>query len=309
MSKTLLIGVDHGYYNVKSRNICFPAGVLAQYHKPYTLKDVLEYDGKYYLIGGGRQPIQVDKTETEDYYLMTLAAVAKEIEYRNADRTTRVYLAVGLPLISVSRDKERFQDYLMRDGRSVAFRFEGESYAITVVGVTVFPQGFAGAVLRDEYLDEPSVLVADIGGWTVDVLRADNNKPVVASYHSAPYGVIRCLDTITQRVRGTLGLNLTAAQIESFMRSGVSTLDDLTLQLIDEEARKYTRDVLAGITEGGQDIRAMPVIFMGGGAVLIQRFLPPCNKRLRYVVMGDIKLNALGYEALVNKMRLDSNSG
>ena len=87
------------------------------------------------------------------------------------------------------------------------------------------------------------------------------------------------------------------------MRSVVSTLDDLTLQLIDEEARKYTRDVLAGITEGGQDIHAMPIVFMGGGAVLVQRFLPLCDRRLRYVVMGDIKINAIGYEVLVRRAR------
>ncbi|MBQ9347492.1 MAG: ParM/StbA family protein [Oscillibacter sp.] len=309
MSKTLYISIDHGYYNVKTVHCCFPAGVLPQYHKPYSLKDVLEYDGRYYLIGGGRQPIQEDKTETEDYYLMTLAAIAKEIEYQNADRVTRVYLGAGLPLTSVNRDKELFQDYLVRDRQSVMFRFEGQSYVITVVGATVFPQGFAGAVLRDEYLKEPSILVTDIGGWTVDVLRMDNNRPDVESFHSKPYGVICCLDTITESVRGTLGLNLTPAQIESFMRSGVSTLDDLTLQLINEEARKYTRRILAIIREGGFDIRAMPVIFMGGGAVLIQRYLPPCGKRLRYMVMEDIKLNALGYEFLLNRMRAGSESG
>ncbi len=43
----------------------------------------MEYGGKYYVVGSGRQPLQKDKTVTEDYYLLTLAAVAKELEYRS----------------------------------------------------------------------------------------------------------------------------------------------------------------------------------------------------------------------------------
>ena len=49
-------------------------------HEPYTQKDVLEYNGRYYVVGSGRQPLQRDKTQTEDYYLLTLAAIAKELE-------------------------------------------------------------------------------------------------------------------------------------------------------------------------------------------------------------------------------------
>ena len=38
-------------------------------------QDVLEYGGKFYVVGSGRQPLQKDKTVTEDYYLLTLAAI------------------------------------------------------------------------------------------------------------------------------------------------------------------------------------------------------------------------------------------
>lgn len=38
----MIIGIDHGYYAIKSRNFSFPAGVTAYTHEPYTLKNTLQ---------------------------------------------------------------------------------------------------------------------------------------------------------------------------------------------------------------------------------------------------------------------------
>ena len=88
-------------------------------------KNVLCYDGKYYVVGSGRQPLQKDKTVDENYYLLTLAAIAKEIAYRNAPTTTPVILAAGLPLTSFGREKKAFRAYLLRESKPVSFSYEG----------------------------------------------------------------------------------------------------------------------------------------------------------------------------------------
>ena len=54
MSETAIIGVDHGYAAMKTAHCSFPSGLVAYEHEPYTLKDVLEYEGKYYVVGSGR---------------------------------------------------------------------------------------------------------------------------------------------------------------------------------------------------------------------------------------------------------------
>ena len=154
-----------------------PSGLVAYEHEPYTQKNVLEYGGTYYVVGSGRQPLQKDKTRTEDYYLLTLAAIARELDCRNAERTCSVILAAGLPLTSFGRDKKKFRAYLLRDGKPVPFRYEGRDYTVTVRDVKLFPQGYAAVLTQTELLDEPSVIVADIGGWTVDLMRLDNRLP------------------------------------------------------------------------------------------------------------------------------------
>lgn len=142
MSEPIMIGVDHGYAAMKTTHCTFPTGLVEYEHEPYTRKGVLEYGGKFYVVGSGRQPLQKDKTQTEDYYLLTLAAIAMEMGFRGTNGMADIHLAAGLPLTSFGRDKKAFRDYLLRAGGPVTFRYEGESYTITVSDVSLFPQGY-----------------------------------------------------------------------------------------------------------------------------------------------------------------------
>ena len=89
------IGIDHGYYAIKTRHFSFPAGITAYSHEPYTLQNTLEYDGKFFVCGAGRQPILRNKMENENYYLLTLAAIAKELQQRGAKTECSVTIAAG----------------------------------------------------------------------------------------------------------------------------------------------------------------------------------------------------------------------
>ena len=96
MSESMIIGVDHGYAAMKTAHFSFPSGLVAYEHEPYTLKDVLEYGGKFYVVGSGRQALQKNKTQTEDYYLLTLAAIAKELSFRHVELWTGEKCIPGL---------------------------------------------------------------------------------------------------------------------------------------------------------------------------------------------------------------------
>lgn len=302
MSESIIIGVDHGYAAMKTAHFAFPSGLVAYEHEPYTLSNVLEYGGKFYVVGSGRQPLQKDKTQAEDYYLLTLAAIAKELEYRNAGTMADVHLATGLPLTSFGRDKKAFRDYLCRDGKPVSFRFEGLDYTITISKVSLYPQGYAAVLTQSGLLNEPSVIVADIGGWTVDLMRLDNRIPNAASCRSLELGMIRCIDEISEQVRRLFGLSMTTAQIESALRGSSGGMDERIRAVIHTQAGKYARNLLSAVTESGLDIRAMPAIFLGGGAALLKRHLSATDGLCRPLILDDVSLNAKGYERLVGQM-------
>ena len=302
MSDTLTIGVDHGYAAMKSAHFSFPTGLVEYDHEPYTQQNVLEYGGKFYVVGSGRQPLQKDKTLTEDYYILTLAAVAKELACRKADATASVHLAAGLPLTSFGRDKKKFRAYLLRDGRPVFFRFEGSAYTVRITEVSLFPQGYAAVLTQPDLLNEPSVILADVGGWTVDLMRLDNRVPNAATCRSLELGMIRCLDEIAEQVRRKLGLSMTAAQNESVLCGEASSVDDNAKQIIHRAADGYARRLLSAIAESGLDARAMPAVFLGGGAALLKRRVRATEGLCRPVILDDVCLNAKGYERLVGQL-------
>ena len=125
------------------------------------------------------------KTSNDNYYLLTMAAIAQEIRYRRGERKTDVVLAAGLPLASFGREKKGFREYLFRKEQPLRFRYEDESYEIRIQDVKLFPQGYSALALHPECVrDEPSVLLADIGGWTVDLMRLDNSVPNAATCRS-----------------------------------------------------------------------------------------------------------------------------
>ena len=302
MSERILIGIDHGYAAIKTAHFSFPAGLVAYDHDPYSLENVLEYNGKFYVVGSGRQPLQKDKTATENYYLLTLAAIAKELKYRKAAPIAKVILAAGLPLTSFGRDKKAFREYLLRDGSLVSFRYAGKPYSVVISDVLLFPQGYAAVTQRPDLLNEPSVILADIGGWTVDLMRLDNRIPNAATCRSLELGMIRCLERIEEQVRQKLSLSLTTAQIESVLRGEPSAVDDRAKEIIQAEADAYTRQLLSAITEAGLDLRAMPAIFMGGGAGLLKRPVTGGVAPCRAFLLDDVSLNAKGFERLSGRL-------
>ena len=66
-------------------------------------------------------------------------------------------------------------------------------------------------------LGEQSVILADIGSWTVDVMRLDRGIPDASACRSLELGMIRCMDEITEQVRRRIGKSLTAVQIETIL--------------------------------------------------------------------------------------------
>lgn len=300
--KSVVLGIDHGYYNMKTKNCVFASGLTVYTHEPYTRENVLEVGGKFYVVGSARQALQKEKTATEDYYLLTLAAIAREIEFRKMTRTAKVHIAAGLPLTCFGRDKQKFRNYLLRNAQPVQFSYEGRQYNITISEVSLFPQGYAAILMQRDLLEEPSVIAADIGGWTVDLMRLDRQIPNAASCRSLEQGLIVCLNNVAEQARRQLGISPTAAQIESVLRGENPSLPQRLKELIHTEARAYVQNLLSAIMESGLDVRAMPTVFMGGGASLLKRYAPAAGELCRAVIFDDVCLNAKGYEALQKQL-------
>ena len=296
------IGIDHGYYAIKTRHFSFPAGIAVYSHEPYTLQNTLEYGGKFYVCGTGRQPILRNKTENDNYYLLTLAAIAREIKQCGENTECSVTLAAGLPLAGFGREKKFFREYLLRSSQPVCFKFEGVPYKITIEDVKLFPQGYSAIAIHPELIqNEPSVLLMDIGGWTVDLMRLDNGVPNASTCRSLELGMIRCIDETKEQVRRDVGLSVTDAQVERVLAGKPCSMDEKARSIIRRQGRLYTERLLSAVMESGFDLKAIPVVMLGGGASVVKGNVSPQDGLCRVFALTDDRVNAEGFERILGQ--------
>ena len=115
-NKLEVIGIDHGWSMMKTISQVFVTGVKEITTTPALFGDVLEYEGKFYKVGTVRQEVKDTKVEDDSFYLLTLAAVAKELKRRGLAEA-KVFLAVGLPLTRFGAEKNDFIKYLTKNKR------------------------------------------------------------------------------------------------------------------------------------------------------------------------------------------------
>ena len=304
------IGIDHGYYAIKTRHFSFPAGISEYSHEPYTLQNTLEYGGKFFVCGTGRQPILRNKMENDNYYLLTLAAIAREIRQRGGKTECSVNIAAGLPLAGFGREKKSFREYLLRSPQPVSYRFEGIPYKVTIEDVKLFPQGYSAIALHPEFIqNEPSVLLMDIGGWTVDLMRLDNGVPNASTCRSLELGMIRCIDETKEQIRRDIGLSGTDAQVERVLAGKPCSMDEDARSIIRKQGRIYTERLLSAAMESGFDLKAIPVVMLGGGATVVKTNVNPQDGLCRVFALPDDKVNAEGFERILGQFAGRLGSG
>ena len=168
-----IIAVDHGYGNIKTANTVTPTGITAYETEPIFTGNILDYNGTYYRIGEGHKEFIPDKAIDEDYYLLTLMAVARELNIFSIQEAD-VHLAAGLPLTWIRHQREEFRSYLLQN-LEVSYRFNNKDYHIRFVGCSLYPQGYPAIVNRLGDLKGTNLL-ADIGNGTMNILYINNKK-------------------------------------------------------------------------------------------------------------------------------------
>ena len=108
----MLIGVDHGNKQIKTVH-CNPfvSGLQQSITKPFGQS--LQYRGNYYTLSNERIPFRKDKTEDDRFFVLTLIAIAEELETRHIGKQElyNIQLPVGLPPAHFGAQAKKFTDY------------------------------------------------------------------------------------------------------------------------------------------------------------------------------------------------------
>ena len=187
----MLLGIDHGNFAIKTPELDFVSGLAEHTVRPPMTDEILEYQGKYYTLTSKRISYMRDKTQDDRYFILTLFAIAREMEKSGRHQPMeKIQLAVGLPPEHYGILKDRFEAYFKEKGMT-EFKYRGKPYRIFIDHVMVFPQAYAAVVPRSgSIIRSVRVFIIDIGGYTTDVLLLRNGRPDLQFCRSLETGVI-----------------------------------------------------------------------------------------------------------------------
>lgn len=296
----MLIAIDHGNKLMKGAyGQPFTSGLLEGDIPPFG-KDVLRYKEKYYQLSDQRIPYRRDKTEDDRFFILTLFAIAREIEAarRYSPNTIRVQLAVGLPPAHFGAQYQAFTRYFMgRD--TVNFSYRGRNFSIYIDDVACFPQSYAAAVTILPTLQyEPKALILDIGGFTADYLQIRNGEGNLSVCDSLENGVILLYNKIKSRVSAELNILLDETEIDAILAKQQSTAPINVVKVVERQAQDFISDLFSTLRERGLELKTGKVVFVGGGSILLRRLILASGKIGSALFVEDIRANAKGYELL-----------
>ena len=287
----VIIGIDHGYGNIKTANHIFKTGVMEYDAEPLFTNDMLVYGGKYYTIGEGHKEFKAEKQNDDDYYVLTLAATAMELKDKDLTEAD-VFIAAGLPLTWTSGQKTAFTAYLTKNER-VTFVFRKVRYRIRIVGAKIYPQGYA-AVANFASSMKGVNMVADIGNGTMNTLTIINGAPQQGRMFTEKFGTHQCTLAVREQFMRQTRREIDDAIIEEVLINGTANLSDDDLKIIRATATEYVNEIFRRLREHGYEDQSTTLYVTGGGGCLVKNFYNYDKSRVFFV--DDICAAAKGYE-------------
>lgn len=286
----MILGIDNGYGYIKTAGTIALNGVNKIMGSPAITDNVLELDGDYFVIGEQRLSYMSDKTSTNEYYLGTIAAIARELKQRGTN-SAEVTLATGLPYEFYDAQREEFKKYMLQQ-KEIKFSFEGIKYQVQIKDVIVYPQCLP---IICQVPGDGKKIGIDIGSGTVDVVVYYQNKLMRTESFTIPNsGTIHCMEKIKDAFVSKYNYKLDEWIIQEFMIKGKSDIAQEYVDFIEGMIKEYIESIMRELSGRGIDSRFTKMVFAGGGASLVKRYSG--NAMVSYE--ENIHANALGYEYL-----------
>ena len=291
------IALDHGWSSIKGEHIFMETSVVPVDYTPLTNHGLLEYKGQKYIVGQGRLGKQATKTENENYFLLTLAGIAKELQYQGKTQTEHVELYAGVPLTLFGAERKEFRDYLWHKER-ISFSFEGVHYSFFMDKVKIYAQCYAAIANRMGDMDR--LRCVDLGSWTLDVLSVRDRIPMDKDAYTYELGLITAIERIKKDALPKLKCEIPEDDIIDVIRGKQSNVNADFLPFIEKGLQHYADEVEAKLREIKVDLLHENIVYVGGGACVMKRFGRTLGRNIQYVT--DVKANAIGYRCLAENL-------
>ena len=142
------------------------------------------------------------------------------------------------------------------------------------------------------------VITVDIGGFTLDYLLIRGGKPDLSVCDSLEKGVIRLYNDIASRINSEQDILLDDTDIDRIIQGEKTDFYGEVIRIVEDMTKTYVDDILGTLRERGLDLKTSCVVFIGGGSLLLRKYLEHSGKIGRCIFVEDICANTKGYGML-----------
>ena len=313
----MTIGVDVGNFDTKTRNTSTVSGYSSYDNEQLLASKVLEYNGKYYVESiDNRLPYVEDKTDNDQCLVLALIAIAKEIIYRITNEqhiagniqdpirgVSSINLGIGLPPGHFNKlAKKTITYYQSKMKNGIQFKYAGYIFSFKLNLIQAYAQDLSAVVMNRELKitnpesGAPKYYIVGIGGYTVDTIPISDGEPVSNECRSLSLGTRQMYETIITKVQADFGLTLDELAVDSVLRGKSYFIKEDVAEAIRKLAAAHSNLIVDKCIQAGLSFDLYPVIFVGGGALLLKPYLESINKICFSEFIDNVNANAASYE-------------
>ncbi len=272
---------------------------------PFPLaSDSMFWNGKYYALTDERIPYMRDKTVNDNFFVLTLFAIAYELietESYIPGITAEIELAIGLPPGHFGRQYKEFEKYFARN-QVVEFDFNSKRFRIMIKSASAYPQGYAAIMpMFPKIREYPRALIIDIGGYSLDYLQLKNGKTDMAVCDSLDMGIITLYNDIKSKINSSEDMLVAESDIDAVLQNKPTVFEERIKKMIEQKSKDFTEKIINSLRERYIDLKTTHAIFVGGGSLLLSKYICNSDRISEPDIIKNINANAVGYDFLLRK--------
>lgn len=325
----IAIGVDVGNYDTKTQDTLIPSSYRTSEMENRLNSDSLFYNGVYYMPTMERNNQQIDKTENNYCIIMALFGIARQIMWqieqdyikkhgsdsgisreemqRKIKEYDEVVLGIGLPIGHFSSlSKKTVNCYNDVLGSGFSFIYKGYEFSMKLKKCVAYPQDLT-AVLYDKSISTVETFddyyICGIGGGTADIIPILENVPQLEKCKSLDMGTTVMYEYIATSIQQESGKTMENATIEAILFGKPTIIDEARKNRVYALAKEFVDRLVSEMAHAGLKLSDYPVVFVGGGALMMRKYLEenPMFAKIEFVT--DVNANARYYALFAEEQR------
>ena len=118
---------------------------------------------------------------------------------------------------------------------------------------------------------------------------------------SLDMGVITLYNEIKSRINSSEDMLIDESDIDAVLQNKPTVFEERIKKLIEQQSMDFTEKIISSLRERHIDLKTTHAIFVGGGSLLLSKYIKASNKIAEPDIVENINANTIGYELLLKK--------